>query len=565
MLPLNQALQAGFAAFQRGDLAAARRSLGTHEHPKALHLRALVEKAAGDYDAAAQLFDQASVADPDDPEIANNRGRFAQETGNTALAERAFRRAVELKPDFMQPGVALGSLLIAQQRWQEALDTYGALAVHLPNDVYVRHGLGIAQLELGHADDAEALFDALVCEGLDRSEVRFMRGRARLEQGRVEAALEDLERAHADAPSDLTLKTLAGTLYMTGDTAAFDALIDEAVNEAGLVVTAAELLRQSGDPDAAVGALDNARRRHRLPPESWIVAATAHVDANRAGSAERAARACLDEVPDNRVIRASLITSLLMQGKAGEALDAARAMRRAEPDGQHWIAYEATALRLLGDDEYERLVDLDRFVRPYTLPVPQGFDTLEDFNAAFLDALDRWQPYALRPLDQSLRDGTQTPRDLISIDDPVIRAFVRALDEPIRRYMHDVGSGAGHPLTARNTGDYRIAGCWSVRLKGGGWHVNHVHPEGWISSAYYVTVPEETRDDAGKAGWIKFGEPPFETIPPTPAEKWVRPEPGLLVLFPSFLWHGTVPIHDEALRVTAPFDAVPVQGPVSKP
>jgi hypothetical protein len=123
--------------------------------------------------------------------------------------------------------------------------------------------------------------------------------------------------------------------------------------------------------------------------------------------------------------------------------------------------------------------------------------------------------------------------------------------------MKFVGAGDEHPLTARNTGEYRIAGSWSVRFHSAGRHVNHMHPEGWISSAYCVAVPDEVPDESGKAGWIKFGEPPFKSTPPTPPQKWVQPSAGLLVLFPSFLCHGTSPIKDDSVRVTAPFDVVP--------
>ena len=246
-----------------------------------------------------------------------------------------------------------------------------------------------------------------------------------------------------------------------------------------------------------------------------------------------------------------------MQGRAAEAMEYIDRMREEEPDRQHWIAYEATALRSLDPERYRNLVDIERYVRPYTLPVPDGFASLEAFNDALLEALEPWHPYAAHPLDQSLRGGTQTTRDLTTIDDPVIKAFYGALDVPIRQYMADIGNAPDHPLTARNTGNYRIAGAWSVKLRGGGRHVNHVHPEGWISSAYYVAVPEETTSGRGRGGWIKFGEPPFETDPPSPPEKWIQPSAGTLVLFPSFMWHGTHPIEDDALRVTAPFDAVP--------
>jgi hypothetical protein len=38
----------------------------------------------------------------------------------------------------------------------------------------------------------------------------------------------------------------------------------------------------------------------------------------------------------------------------------------------------------------------------------------------------------------------------------------------------------------------------------------------------------------------------------------VAPQPGRLVLFPSMLWHGTVPFSARAERLTIAFDVVPV-------
>jgi len=557
MHQLNQALQAGYAALQRGAFAEARRHLEPHKHPQAIHLLGLVEKSAGNFGAATGLLKRAAAEAPSDPEVANNLGQLARETGDLELAETEFRRALKLRSGFPQAGKGLGRVLIDTGRFEEALAVYEALLNATPDSVPVRYGYGTAILECGDAEEAEALFDTLIREGNDNPQIRFMRARARLELGQVESALEDLEVSHRLGPGNFSLRTLASTYWMLGDSVSFEQILAASAQSPELVVTTAEILRQSGRPEEALAVLDNMRESYGLPPESWSVAATAHVDLNQPVEAEAAARECLDANPEDRLIKGSLITSLLMQGRADEAMPYIQAMRAAEPNGQHWIAYEATALRILGSDKYSHLVDLERFVRPYTLPVPEGFDSLETFNAGFLDALERWHHYKTHPLDQSLRDGSQTPRDLTTIDDPVIRAYIKALDIPIRQYMADVGRGDDHPLTARNTGNYRITGSWSVRLHGGGRHVNHVHPEGWISSCYYISVPEETRTGDDKAGWIKFAEPPFETTPATPPEKWVQPEAGLLVLFPSFLWHGTHPIHDGSVRVTAPFDAVP--------
>ena len=47
------------------------------------------------------------------------------------------------------------------------------------------------------------------------------------------------------------------------------------------------------------------------------------------------------------------------------------------------------------------------------------------------------------------------------------------------------------------------------------------------------------------------------TRPPLEAEHFIKPEPGLLVLFPSYMWHGTVPFSGEETRLTMAFDIVP--------
>ncbi|MBS0430823.1 MAG: hypothetical protein JSS21_00235, partial [Proteobacteria bacterium] len=99
---------------------------------------------------------------------------------------------------------------------------------------------------------------------------------------------------------------------------------------------------------------------------------------------------------------------------------------------------------------------------------------------------------------------------------------------------------------------------WSVRLRPHGFHVNHYHPEGWVSSACYIQLPGAV-NAAGCEGWLKFGEPGFPTNPSLPPEHFIRPDAGLLALFPSYMWHGTVPFPGDPgdTRLTIAFDILP--------
>jgi uncharacterized protein (TIGR02466 family) len=139
----------------------------------------------------------------------------------------------------------------------------------------------------------------------------------------------------------------------------------------------------------------------------------------------------------------------------------------------------------------------------------------------------------------------------------VIAEFFAMIDAPIRDYIGRLDASSAHAVDRRRRNSYAIAGSWSVLLAPGGFHVDHVHPEGWLSSAYYVEVPDagDAAGDATRAGWIKFGEPGVKLD--LAAEHFVKPRAGRLVLFPSYFWHGTVPFERGGGRLTAAFDVIP--------
>ncbi|MFX9097211.1 putative 2OG-Fe(II) oxygenase, partial [Acinetobacter baumannii] len=89
------------------------------------------------------------------------------------------------------------------------------------------------------------------------------------------------------------------------------------------------------------------------------------------------------------------------------------------------------------------------------------------------------------------------------------------------RHMAALGQGKD-PVRSRVRRDYAIAGIWSVRLRPGGFHIDHVHPEGWLSSACYIDLPKAV-DGEGRQGWIRFGEPGIVTKPTLEAEHYVKP------------------------------------------
>lgn len=386
-------------------------------------------------------------------------------------------------------------------------------------------------------------------------------GRALECAGRASEAEASIEQALGRWPTDAQLHALLAELrWSRGAGAALTEPLERAIEshpqELGLRLVAADALRNAGFAERALALLQEGLQR---APRSAAFLTSIGVLTDSLGQPEDALPyllAAVGHAPASVPARRNLVPTLLKCGRAGEALAACDALLAQLPDDQLLIAWRATALRALGDAQYRRLHDYAQLVRTYRLATRRPGGIVE-FNAVFARELSARHQRERRPLAQSLRGGTQTERNLPA-SNPLFAEFFAMLDAPIRDYIARLAELDPRHPTARRVaagGGYRISGSWSVQLQPGGFHVSHVHPAGWLSSAYYVELPPVT-DAVSRAGWISFGEPGI-AVPGLGPEHFVQPEPGLLVLFPSYLWHGTVPFEAGDRRLTAAFDVVP--------
>ena len=167
-------------------------------------------------------------------------------------------------------------------------------------------------------------------------------------------------------------------------------------------------------------------------------------------------------------------------------------MVAATPRDQYALALRNTAWRLTRDSRLAPFEDYDRLVRAYRLETPDGWPDLESFLEALRARLLELHDLKTHPLRQSLRGGTQVP-SLDRSEDPLARAFVASARKAVARYIEDLGPGED-PIRARRSAAFDFAGGWSVRLRSEGFHADHVHPRGWISSAFYLDLPAVVDD-----------------------------------------------------------------------
>ena len=94
---------------------------------------------------------------------------------------------------------------------------------------------------------------------------------------------------------------------------------------------------------------------------------------------------------------------------------------------------------------------------------------------------------------------------------------------------------------------------WAVILNGGGHQVRHTHPESIISGVLYLDIPNEITSSNTNHGSLWFSPSPLQNSMSSPG-LFVKPANGLLVLFPSFVAHETIPFNAEGQRLCIAFD-----------
>jgi tetratricopeptide (TPR) repeat protein len=448
--------------------------------------------------------------------------------------------------------------LKAAGKLDEAIAIHRRIVTLTPNSAVAEHNLAGILGTAGRWREAETHIRSAFAKGIDAPESWLILARCAQSLSRFDEAERTFLEAIRRRPMLLDAqKELAQLRWMrwadrAQALAELDKALAQAPSDSGLIVVKARVLQHAGDLKGAFALLAVATAQH--PHDLPIVTAAAQIAselgdvANSVALAERAFAIASHEP----IVKVTLISALLLAGDALRASVLCEDLRRQAPNDQHALALQAITWRLLGDARYRDLYDYGTFVSACTIDTPQGWADLDAYLADLAPALRALHGFTTHPFHQSVRHGSQAP-DVLHSDDPAIKALPQALDGPIRRYIAKLGKGPD-PVRARNLGGYVYQGMWSVRLTAGGFHIDHVHPQGWLSSACYIEVPGTL---SGKEGWLKFGEPGIPTTPAMAAEHFVEPKAGKLVLFPSYMWHGTVPFADNATRLSIAFDLVP--------
>ena len=98
---------------------------------------------------------------------------------------------------------------------------------------------------------------------------------------------------------------------------------------------------------------------------------------------------------------------------------------------------------------------------------------------------------------------------------------------------------------------------WHVILKPGGFQTSHIHTSGWLSGVVYLKVVPSVGTNEGAIEFSLNSDNYFDSKSP---KMVFNPSRGDIVLFPSSLYHRTIPFTSNEERIIVSFDLYPDEG-----
>lgn len=480
-----------------------------------------------------------------------SEARRAMRAGNAAEAVLLLESVVATQSGQVEAWRLLGFAYRDEQRMPDAVQAFARALQLAPDDALSALAHAEACLESGLP--AAALARRALELAPDNPAAIGCCASALVIEGRRRAAENLLTSALAQRPDWLEgQKLLATVRYTGGDPHEFARGYAAAVRllpqYLPLRLAWFRVLAQARQWEAASRIIGEAERDFGAQPAFTIARlfiASESGDTARAAALFAATAESHDEVRDLAWVRHCL------RGGDPQAAEAAALRLTTTASARLAWPYLSLIWRLTGNPRAAWLDGSPPYVRSYDLPFAAG-------ELAQLATLLRSLHTARSPyLEQSVRGGTQTDRPLLFRHEPIIASLRQKIVAALRAYIAALPPfEPGHPLLGTPRNQLLFAGSWSVRLHAQGFHVSHTHPQGWISSALYVSLPTPELMGREPAGWFEYGCAPTELGLSLPPLGRMEPRAGRLLLFPSTLWHSTVPF-DDGERLSIAFDVRP--------
>lgn len=523
-------------SFQAGNFAEAKRTcqkiLSHHsDHGDTLNLMGLTRARTGDFKVAITFLKRAVKSDGRNVGYHFTLGEVLLATGDLSGAKEAFHQGLSLQPDHMGCLMNLGMAHMHLGAWSEAVSAFTRAVELAPKEATVFARLGVALQESNDISGAIAAYQTSI--ELDPQDPH-----THFNLGTVLSKTDDLDGTIAAYKQALTLEPNYQTAYR---------------NLGGVYLKSAEY-------EDAVGML---RRAIEMAPDDIISLqdfGSALLGASQFDEAVRINERAL-ELDLKSIDRWSdLAFSHLCAGNPEQALSASNSGLSLKQNHTSCLAFKSTALNHLERrEEAAEILGLDRLIFQKQFDAPEGYASNDDFNEALFSHVKYDSSLSTSKLNRGLVAGQGTQELFEGELKPVLKTFQEMIQLAIEEYKRAVPVDEKHPFLISQPDKTKIV-CWATLIQSNGFLDTHFHPPGWLSGVYYPHLPDAVDlHSENHEGWIEFGREYYRIgSDDQPPIFVVKPNPGLMVLFPSYLGHRTLSFESAEERMSVAFDILPI-------
>jgi len=484
----------------------------------ALHQRGRVRDALAGYRRVL-------AGQPDNPNALNLAGVALAALGDAHEAATLLERCTRAAPGFADAHANLALAYRALGRHEEALAAQRRVLAIAPGSAHARNAIGVSLRRLGRYREAvEALQQAIAADPGS--------GDAHANLGNV---LQDLDR-------------------MDEAVGSYREAIARGSNGASVHRGLGNALQRLHRFDEAIAAYRDALQRDPDYVPALTDLGGALMESGQVAEGARHLRQAAQRAPRDAIVHSNLGMALHDGGDLAGALAAFDRALAIAPGNTHALAYQSITLHASGEVERWRwLTGLHRLVREMALPAPARYASVAALNEALAT-----HATAHPSLWAGRRRGISSELFLDGEGPPL--ALRDSLRETVQRYIAELPEDPAHPFVARRPQQFVLSGWCNVLDEGA---ASHVHPNAWLSGAYYVrteAVVGDAVDDP--SGCLEVGAPDAAHYDTRDYEVRVfRPREGHLVVFPSYVWHRILPFQQRGMRISYAFDVVPTGEP----
>jgi tetratricopeptide (TPR) repeat protein len=154
------------------------------------------------------------------------------------------------------------------------------------------------------------------------------------------------------------------------------------------------------------------------------------------------------------------------------------------------------------------------------------------------------------PENVTTKSGFQTDAKLFSNPSSNMKTLESIVKEELSQYREKFKNN--HGILFQNWPNKTHINAWYVRLLKSGHQDSHIHSGGWVSGVIYLKT---IRNPEKEEGAIQFGLHGYDyPIIRNSSRLTYQPTDGDLVLFPSSLFHQTIPVIQNTERCVVAFD-----------